>query len=173
MPGPTNRGSRSCGRWESTSAASNSESAHEPTNGTCVSGPLASHGRHCGVLRAGLLVRLLDGPHTAAETAPRPQRRPARPRLARGTHWLGPGLGGGCPHPAENRKSAGGPPRAARLLPLGAIHRAHWFVRNLLRRVPALGLLSGDTRRVDEHPRNRGRAVLRPGADARFPWLVE
>src|ERR1700722_9713946 len=172
MPEPTRRGWRSCGRWESISAASDADSGLTATAGTSVGGPLASPGRHRRVLRARLLVRILDGPHTAAETAPRPQRRPARTRPARGPHRLGPGLGGGCPHPDESRQRADGAPGPARLLRLGTIHRAHRFVRNLLRRLLALGLVPGNARRVDEHSSDRSRAVLRPGADARFPWLV-
>ena len=37
----------------------------------------------------------------------------------------------------------------------------------------ALGLLPGNARRVDEHPSDHGRAVLRPSADAGLPRVVE
>src|ERR1035441_5289865 len=83
MPEPTSRGWRSCGRRESTSAASDPDPGPEPTDDTSLGGPLAPPGRDCRVLRARLLVRLLDSPHTGVETAPRPQRRQAWTRLAR------------------------------------------------------------------------------------------
>src|ERR1700733_8764514 len=173
MPWPTSRGWRSYGRWELTSAASDADSGLAPTNGISVGGSLASPGRHRRLLRAGLLVRLLDRPHTAAATAPRPERRPARTRPTRSPRRFRPGHRRGSPHAAESGKPADGPPGPARVLRLRAIHRAHRFVRHLLRCVLALGLLPGTARRIDEHPSDRGRAVLRSCVDARFPWFVE
>src|SRR6202050_5925006 len=173
MPEPTNGVWRSCERWESISAASDPDSALEPSNGISAIGSLASAGRHCRFLRAGLLVRLLDGPHTAAAAASRPQRRPARIRPARSPPRLRPGHRRGSAHAAEAGKPDGGPPGPVRVLRFGTIPRAHRFVRNLLRWVPPLGVLPGAARRVDEHPGDLGRAVFRPRVDARFPWIVE
>src|SRR5664280_229311 len=173
MPEPISRGWRSSGRWESTSAASDIDSGLEPTNGTSVGCPLAKRGRRRRLLRPRIPVRLLDGAHTRAKAAPRAQRWPTRSRIDRGPHRFGTGLGGGCPHSTESGKQADGPPIPARVLRLGTVHRPHWFVRNLLHRVPALGLLPGDARRLYEHSSDHGRAVLRPGSDARLPWFLE
>ncbi len=66
-----------------------------------------------------------------------------------------------------------GAPGPARLLRLGTVHRAHRFVRDVLRRLPRLGFLPGDARRVDEHPSDHGRAVLRSSTDAGLSRVVE
>src|SRR5258708_7077995 len=139
MLGPTTATLRNCRRWGSISAASDTDSAVRASTGTSIGGPRASTGRHRCVLRAGLPVRLLDGPHSGAETAPRPQRRPAGACVARGPSWLGPGHRGGRPHAVEGGKPDDGPRGPGRLLRLGAIHRTHGFVRNLFLRILDLG----------------------------------
>src|ERR1035438_4034628 len=173
MPRPISRWRTSWGRRESTCAASDADPSQEPTTGTGPGGPLATPGRHRRVLRARLPLRLLDGPYPPVETAPRPERWRTRPRLARGSHRLGPGHGGGRSPAADVGEPADTEPGAGRLLRLGPVPPAHRFVGYVLRRLSALGLLPGDARRADEHTGDHCRAVLGPRADAGFPRIVE